>query len=150
MNSGIIAEYYVLCELWRNDFRALKSDNPTEKGWDILVLLEQQNIKIQVKAIDWKSTSKVINGNFGGDFDFLVLVLIGFNEKKYTVLVIPKSKFKKRPDTQKNGITDINGNFLYTNTTSTWRTLDIKIHESVFKLYEDKWNQILELDHTIQ
>ncbi|KZL93980.1 hypothetical protein [Clostridium magnum] len=145
MDSGIIGEYYTLCELWRNNYKAIKSNNPIQDGWDIIVLLENKNVKLQVKTINWKlSSSKVINGDFQGDFDFLVVVLLEFNHKKYTTLIIPKCKLKERPKSQPRGIMDEGGNFLYTNETMTWKTLDYIKHKSIFKVYKDNWDQVTE------
>ncbi|NEZ47923.1 hypothetical protein FDF74_12100 [Clostridium niameyense] len=141
MNTGIIGEYYVLCELWRKGFNALKADNPNQKDWDILVLLNNKNIKLQVKTIDWqKSSSKVITGNFKNGFDFLALVLLNYNKRKYTVLVIPKSKIKVRSKSQPRGLLDKENNILYTNKTITIGELEK--NTKLINEYEDEWSQI--------
>lgn len=100
MPSGAIGEHYVVCELLRNNLTPLISPNPVQRDWDIVVYDAQSraSLKIQVKTVSWpkeKSMTKaVIKGDFAGDFDFLVIVVINFpdcNTHSYCLYVIPKS-----------------------------------------------------------
>lgn len=142
MDSGTIGEYYTLCELWRNGLNAIKSENPREKYWDILVLTYDSLrtvAKIQVKTVNWGTkTSNVITGDFTGDFDYLVIVLLNYNQVSYTLYVIPKSRIKPRPKTQPRGLLDNTDNLLYTNNTITLTFTYIP----ELSLYKDNWEQL--------
>lgn len=144
MDSGTIGEYYTLCEMWRNGLNAIKSESPREMDWDILVLTDDSLktvAKIQVKAVNWiSSTSKVISGDFNGDFDFLVIILLNYGTDSYTVYVIPKSIIKPRPQTQSRGLCDTAGNILYTNNTITLTS--IGNYNNHLMHYKDNWSQI--------
>lgn len=128
MNSGTIGEHYSLCELWRKGFNAIKSEDPTNKDWDILILSENSSMvqaKIQVKTIDWnESSSKVISGNFKKGFDFLILIVLNLNDIPYNLFVIPIENIKERPINQSRGLVDAEYNVLFTNKTITCKTIN--------------------------
>lgn len=97
--SGYIGEKYAMIELLRNNFEAYFPTSVTQSGWDILVAKNTKIIKIQVKAVDFKNKSNpTIVGKFDkSNFDFLVIILINFNDDKpYIALVIPKEKLINR------------------------------------------------------
>lgn len=101
--SGIIAENFVVCELLRLGYSALAPASPQNKGWDLLVLKESSdsgtNVKLQVKAVTWGSASSTvptIRGSFDADFDYLVIVIIGFyRTQKYAIYVVPKCHIRR-------------------------------------------------------
>lgn len=137
---GILGEYYVMCELIRNGFKPLRSINPSEVGWDIV--LYGLDIKIQVKTVEWDSkvatsTSPTINIS-NWNFDYLVIVLINYSEEKYKTLIIPKNKFRSKKCNEKNILVDSKGYILYKGKSISLSTL--QKNKVIFEKYEDKWN----------
>ncbi|MFK4415899.1 hypothetical protein ABH961_004458 [Bacillus sp. RC251] len=144
MDAGTIGEYYVLCELWRRGFNALKSENPREENWDILILSETYSktiTKIQVKTIDWnnKTKSKVLTGKYYTDFDYLFIVILNYMNIGYSIYIIPKSKIKPKGKGQRNILVDSVGNFLYKNRTISCTKI---MTTDKAQKYRDNWGGI--------
>lgn len=139
MNSGLIGEYHTLCELWRNSINALQATDPTQKDWDILILNRDSTSieeKLQVKTLNWNNdASKVITGNWQGEYDYLVITVINYcNEVPYLSFYVPKKKVRERPREQKQGLLDSSNNLLFCNRTITLNSLP-KLKEKLEKLY---------------
>lgn len=178
--SGYIGEQFALIELLRKGFDAYLPPSSTKNEFDILVLLRYKEInkeinneiKIQVKAVDWsKSSNPTIVGNFNTDgFDYLMIVFINFNDVPYKLFIIPKdnlqmrnnnklykinkySKFngKKGKKKTESILIDNNINMLYyssSNRKDKKSNINIKdyeideVREKVDKYYCDRWDLI--------
>ena len=92
--SGAAGEYLVLGELLRKNYEAYLASGKTQKDWDIVLLNESgENIRIQVKSIDWPNKT-AINGHFESGFDFLVIVL--HNREEFPrYLIIPQTNLEE-------------------------------------------------------
>ena len=79
-NSSVhsaIGEYLALAELLKRDYEAYLAQGPTQKGWDIIVIMTDEGIKrIQVKTIDWPEKNPVNLNVDNLDFDILIVVLL--------------------------------------------------------------------------
>lgn len=147
--NGYIGEQYVLIELLRNNFEAYLPPSSTQNGWDILVLKNNKNIKIQVKLIDW-NINKTIPGNFSSkNFDYLALVIMNFTKNtRYRVLIIPKDNLRKKEKYYLHGVIDKNDNILYSipkKKSSNITLTDYKkkdIRDRINKKYLNRWNII--------
>lgn len=82
--SAAIGEYLVLGELLKRGFEAYLAHGETQKGWDLVLVINESTKRIQVKTIDWPK-QLAVNGNFARGFDYLVVVLL--DKKK------PRSRF---------------------------------------------------------
>jgi hypothetical protein len=149
MNSGIVGEYFVIAELLRLGYEVFVSPDPKNEDWDIVVHKNigghSQNVKIQVKAIDWAKTNRTIQGNYTGDYDLLVVVMINFyRTQPYAVYVIPKSEIKQRPASQPQGLMCRNsGKLLYTRRTITFTTFKKKsVRGLINRRYRNSWWRI--------
>lgn len=91
--SGSSGEHLVLGELLRRNHEAYLAHGETQKGWDIVLLVESEKpIRIQVKAIDWPH-KLAVNGSFESGFDILVVVLLNrFENPRY--LIIPQTQLE--------------------------------------------------------
>ncbi|MCD4819066.1 MAG: hypothetical protein K8S23_10285 [Candidatus Cloacimonetes bacterium] len=142
--SSACGEYYVLSQLLRNNYVAYLSHGTTQKGWDILVFQNDKSIKIQVKTVQWKESSKTIQGNFEDkDFDILVVVILNRKSKKNKIhsfdsLIIHKDSIKAKKGNKKSLFNE-NGNICYKNKTISLNTLYAKSNETNFKKYKNKW-----------
>lgn len=98
MNSDAIGEYYCLSELLLAQKEAYLANGVTQKGWDIAVLDGNKIIRVQVKCINWKARGQAaVKGNFiTREFDYLVIVLLHFNNTNFTSYVIPYEKLKEK------------------------------------------------------
>lgn len=141
---GIIAEYYVICELIRNGYKPFKAINPTQYGWDIK--LDSLNAKLQVKGIEWdskintKTNPTITIKNL--DFDFLIIVIINYNATKYTTLIIPKDKLKLKGSHDRYKLIDEDGYIYHSEKNISLTTLDKDKNKKIFELYEDKWDSL--------
>lgn len=149
MNSGIIGEYYVIADLMRRDFQVLTNPDPKQEGWDIIIPTNVNglttNKKIQIKTIDWKQSNRAVQGDFTGDFDFIVLVILNFYKSTpYITFIIPKSDILSRPRSQKRGLLcNISKKLLYTNRTMTFTTFtDKSVRNQLNKQYRNSWWRI--------
>ncbi len=123
MSSGIIGEYFVICELLRMNFNVAVSPNPKNEEWDILVIKNTEdggetNIKLQVKTVTWpqagSSTKPAIQGKFTDNFDFLIIVVVGFyRTQKYAVYVIPKDDLEMAENGQFGAIPSCDSDNIY-------------------------------------
>lgn len=158
MNSGeinLVSEYYVICELYRNGFEALKAMNANQKGWDIIVFKNDTNIKIQVKGIECKTkentkTNPTITvDNF--EFDFMILVLINYKDDKYRTLIIPKDKFKEKCEdgSERYVLSDKDGNIYYKNRSISISKLLNGNDNVIFKNYENNWDSIANFNRPV-
>lgn len=94
MSTGAIGEYFIISELMRQDFIVLISSDPTQKDWDMAILKQDRKsiVKLQVKTLSWpaNNTKAVLTGNFSGDFDFLIIVILGYPEEtEYLTYIVP-------------------------------------------------------------
>ena len=78
--SAPAGEHLVLGELLKRGRRAFLAQGPSQPGWDIIVVDEEQGrglTKIQVKTIDWPRTTAVnVSIKSLCQFDFMVVVLL--------------------------------------------------------------------------
>ena len=74
---GAIGEYHVLAELLRNGFDAYLAHGKTQADWDIIVIMDNKNIKIQVKT---KTLNNLCTNNpieiESGQCDYVIIVVI--------------------------------------------------------------------------
>ena len=143
MNSGHIGEYYIIAELNRLGIRALISPDPSNQGWDIIVLKQNVPLKIQIKTLNWAESNRTITGDFEGDFDYLIVVILNFYKRThYACFIIPKTELQRRPSNQKRGLFHINSRkLLFTNKTITFTTFAKKeIRNELNKRYRNKWH----------
>lgn len=99
MSSGAIGEKFVLCELMRRGLCGLTSPDPTNENWDIVIFNEaaKVGVTLQVKTSRWPSqgsnTKATLTGNFSGNYDFLVIVVIDYpDSENYLIYVVEKSQ----------------------------------------------------------
>ena len=87
-----------MCELLLAEKEAYLANGLTQKGWDIAVLDGEKTIRVQVKCINWNSSGQAaVKGTFiSQEFDYLVLILLHFNNQKFTSYVIPYGKLKEK------------------------------------------------------
>ena len=153
--SGYIGEHYVMIELLRNGFDAYFPPSSTQDGWDIMVLKNDKEIKIQVKIIDWSSqkSSKTIRGDFkNGNFNYLAVVFMNFGKTtRYRTLIIPKEKILQKCGGNSQDFIDNNYNILhsipkksstkeYSITMTKYKQKNIRA--KVNEKYLNKWNLI--------
>lgn len=114
MSSDAIGQHYCLCELLLEGREAYLANSLTQKGWDIAILDENRIIRIQVKCINWESRGQaVVKGTFiEKEFDYLVIVLLKYKEKKFTPFVIPYEKLREKKGNQRTTLIDKDG-FVY-------------------------------------
>lgn len=82
--SAAIGEYLVLGELLKRNVEAYLAHGETQKGWDLILVIDECTKRVQVKTIDWPN-QLAVNGHFEGGFDYLVVVLLDRGR--------PRSKF---------------------------------------------------------
>ncbi len=104
-NSGPSGEYYVLAQLLRLGHQAFLAQGSNQKDWDIIVSTEvNDNIKIQVKTIDWRFENRAINGKFHEPgFDILIIVILNYEDKltdsiakDFSYLIMKKGQLKEK------------------------------------------------------
>lgn len=153
MCSGTIGEYFVICELLRNRYEVTTSPNHQNKDWDILIIKKPNgqkiDIKLQVKAVTWpakgSSTKPVITGNFNGNFDYLVVVVIGFYRvQKYAVYVIPKTDLNQATGNARGGLPSTPQQYItFSNSTIPFSTFkNVNKRKVLNKKYRNNWQQI--------
>lgn len=132
--SGYIGEQFALIELLRNGYDAYLPPSSTKNEFDILVLFNGKKIKIQVKAVDWsKSSNPTIVGNFNtGDFHYLMIVFINFNNIPYKLFIIPKDNLQMRND---NKLYEINKYSKFNGKRGKKKTKSILIDNDINILY---------------
>jgi hypothetical protein len=115
MSSDAIGEHYCLSELLLAEKEAYLANGVTQKGWDIAVLDGDKTIRVQVKCINWRSSGQAaVKGTFiTQEFDYLIIVLLHFNDNNFTSYVIPYDKLKEKSDTDRTILIDDNGNVYY-------------------------------------
>jgi hypothetical protein len=147
MDTGTIGEYYTLCELWRNGYNAISSDSPRQNGWDILILNENSSdilFKLQVKCVNWEvpiGTKRTISGDFEGDYDYLVVVIINKSPTNYQMFFIPKSGIRIKVKGERNMLFDNNGMLLRSQKNISIETLNDENGENwrLFCRYQDSF-----------
>jgi|GEM_PF-6926122 len=156
MSSDAIGEHYCLCELLLAEKEAYLANGLTQKGWDIAVLDGEKTIRVQVKCINWNSSGQpAVKGTFiSQEFDYLVLILLHFNNQKFTSFVIPYEKLKEKAENDRTTLIDESGYVYYSARTkkkndkgfekqaiaiSTLKKPEI---QESFKLYENNFNAI--------
>lgn len=152
MDTGTIGEYYTLCELWRNGYNAISSDSPRQNGWDILILNDNSSeilFKLQVKCVNWEvpiGTNRTIRGDFDGDYDYLVVVIINKSKDKYQLFFIPKSDIRIKGIGERNMLFDNCGKLLRSQKNISIETLNDEYGENwrLFCRYKDNFPSILE------
>ena len=106
-NTGPCGEYYVLAQLLRLEYQAFLAQGANQKDWDIIVSTEvNDNIKIQVKTIDWRFKNRTINGKFHEPgFDILIIVILYYKDKMtdsiakdFSYLIMKKGQLKEKKD----------------------------------------------------
>ena len=115
MSSDAIGEHYCLCELLLDGKEAYIANGATQKGWDIAVIDNDKTLRVQVKAINFQAKGQAtIKGTFiEKQFDYLVIVLLNFNNSKYTTFVIPYEKLREKQKGDRNTLIDNNGLVYY-------------------------------------
>lgn len=151
MSSGSIGENFVLCELMRNKMCGLLSPDSTNKCWDLVAFDAESNVgvKLQVKTVTWpkvgSKTKATLTGNFSGNFDFLVVVVLDYSTTTpYLVYVVAKSEIVGS-DGGVGGIPTKNGDkFKFTNKSIPFSTYS-KHKKYIDEHFGEKWNSIKEL-----
>ncbi len=115
MSSDAIGEYYTLCELLLAGKEAYLANGLTQKGWDIAVLKNNKTIRVQVKSIDWKAKGQAsVKGTFyKKEFDYLVIVVLNFNDVKFTPFIFKYEKLKEKKDNDRFTLIDEKGNLYF-------------------------------------
>ncbi len=153
MDSGVIGEYFTICELLRLNFEVVVPPSPQNKGWDIMIIQtpngKRINHKIQIKTVRWppkeSNTKPVVTGNFEGEFDSMVVVVLDFYKRsKYALYVIPKSDIVQSEEKDKGGLpSNERGSILYKNTTIPFSTFRNKEKRDILnRRYRNNWQQI--------
>jgi len=115
MSSDAIGEHYCLSELLLAEKEAYLANGVTQKGWDIAVLDGDTTIRVQVKCINWQSSGQAaVKGTFiSREFDYLIIVLLHFNNENFTSYVIPYEKLKEKREKDRATLIDSNGYVYY-------------------------------------
>ncbi len=131
--SAAIGEYLVLGELLKRDYEAYLAHGETQKGWDLVILHDFGNMRVQVKTIDWPS-QLAVNGNLTDGFDFLVVVLIDRSNPRSRFFGFPvnvlDALISDRNEDRKDGKRTL--------------TMSRKAIEGNLKEYEDRWPLLAE------
>jgi len=111
MSSDAIGEHYCLSKLLLAKKEAYLANGLTQKGWDIAVLDKGKTIRIQVKCINWQSSGQAaVKGTFiTREFDFLIILLLHFNENNFTSYVIPYERLKEKSKKDRSTLIDNDG-----------------------------------------
>jgi len=115
MSSDAIGEHYCLSKLLLAKKEAYLANGLTQKGWDIAVLDKGKTIRIQVKCINWQSSGQAaVKGTFiTREFDFLIILLLHFNENNFTSYVIPYEQLKEKSKKDRSTLIDNDGYIYY-------------------------------------
>lgn len=97
---GAIGEHYILAELLRNGIGAHLSHGKTQVGWDIIVFVNNEVKKIQVKTTELQndSTNNSISIKKNG-FDFIIFVILD-SPNIYDYYVLTRDEIPYNNDTQ--------------------------------------------------
>jgi hypothetical protein len=155
IESGVIAEYFTICELFRNKFEVVVSPNPNNEDWDCIVIKSPcgsfLDIKLQVKGVLWQEKTGMqptITGNFSSDidFDYLVIVVINFdNESDYLTYIVPKQDLLNGSETdQKQGLLcETSKKIRFTNKSIAFSTFSNERYKKIIdEKYLNNWGQI--------
>ena len=115
MSSDAIGEHYCLSELLLAKKEAYIANGLTQRGWDIAVLDGEKTVRVQVKCINWKSSGQAaVKGTFiSREFDYLIIILLHFNNENFTSYVIPYEKLKEKTENDKATLIDESGYVYY-------------------------------------
>lgn len=94
--SAAAGEYLVLGELLKRGNLAFLAQGPTQPDWDILVVTNCTNRRVQVKTVDWPcSKNKAANFRFPLEFDYVVIVLLQRNKKRSRFFLLKKDEIEQ-------------------------------------------------------
>ena len=137
--SAPAGEHLVLGELLKRGYRAFLAQGPSQPGWDIIVVDEEQDkrpVKIQVKTIDWPLTYTVnVPEKSLCQFDFMVVVLLQRRKCRSRFLIFTRTDVKSILSMPNPNRADKSRTF---NIGQNWENVSCKI-----KRKEDQWCQII-------
>jgi len=126
-----IGESLVLAELLKREHEAYIAHGPTQKGWDIVIVKNNNIRRVQVKAIGWpEDNQRTVTASKFLKFDYLVVVLLNLHQTHSRYLVCDKSEIdglfspesNKRIDSSRSWYIakDINENNKILNLENAW------------------------------
>ncbi|NDJ83926.1 hypothetical protein GXP65_23085 [Vibrio campbellii] len=126
-----IGEHLVLAELLKRGFEAYIAHGPTQSGWDIAVVKNEQVKRVQVKAIGWPNKNQqTVTVSRALNFDYLVVVLLDLGQPHSRYLVCNRQELEQYLSSEND---DRKGNSRswyisknldkYTNLENSWATI---------------------------
>ncbi|NRB38571.1 MAG: hypothetical protein HRU20_08905 [Pseudomonadales bacterium] len=88
-----IGESLVLAELLKRGHEAYIAHGPTQQGWDIVIVKDDNIKRVQVKTIGWpKHNQRTVTVSNSLKFNYLVVVLLNLDEPHSRYLVCDKQE----------------------------------------------------------